>query len=239
MAYLDVAAIHVEREQLEKVLRRKHILILGVLGMVATGGLVLTLAGLFVARAWWTTPFETLGFGAAPEQPVAFPHTVHAGDGVLMSLEGHPKLNEDGSEAYGLGMDCTYCHRNVDKGAVAGVPPVEQCINCHKAVGGDLPEVMKVIDAWDSREPLAWERVHRLPDHVRFVHEAHMRFFTQPGNLLPSGEQALVASDVCSTCHGDVASMAEVKQVRSLKMGDCIDCHRDHNAPTDCVTCHY
>ena len=42
-----------------------------------------------------------------------------------------------------------------------------------------------------------------------------------------------------SIVYGDVASMAEVKQVRSLKMGDCIDCHRDHNAPTDCVTCHY
>ena len=220
-------------------LRRKHILILGLFGMVATGGLLLTLAGLFVVRAWWTTPFEVLGFGAAPEQPVAFPHTVHAGDGVLLMEDGHPKLNSDGSEAYGLGMDCTYCHRNVDKGAAASVPPVEQCMDCHKAVGGDLQEVKKVIQAWDTRQPLVWERVHRLPDHVRFVHEAHMRFFTQPGNLLPSGQQALVPSDVCSTCHGDVANMVEVNQVRSLKMGDCVDCHRDYSAPTDCVTCHY
>ena len=207
--------------------------------MIATGGLVLTLAGLFVARAWWTTPFEALGFGSAPEQPVAFPHTVHAGDGVLMSMDGHPKVNTDGSEVYGLGMDCTYCHRNVDKGAAASVPPVEQCMYCHKAVGGDLPEVMKVIDAWDSREPLAWERVHRLPDHVQFVHEAHIRFFTTDGNLLPSGEQAFEAKNVCATCHGDIASMTEVKQVRSLKMGDCVDCHRDYSAPTDCTTCHY
>jgi hypothetical protein len=30
-----------------------------------------------------------------------------------------------------------------------------------------------------------------------------------------------------------------VEQVRDLKMGDCVDCHRENNAPTDCLTCHY
>ena len=184
------------------------------------GGLFALLLVLFVARAWWTTPFEVLGFGGAPEQPIAFPHTVHAGTDIL-------------------GLDCTFCHRNVDKGATASIPPVEQCIFCHKTVGTDLPEVMKLIAAWDNKEAVVWERVHRLPDSVRFVHEAHIRFFTQPGNLLPSGEQAIIAANVCSTCHGEVAQMAEVKQVRSLKMGDCVDCHRDYGAPTDCTTCHY
>jgi hypothetical protein len=116
---------------------------------------------------------------------------------------------------------------------------VEQCVFCHKTIGTDLPEVTKLLGAWDKKEAVVWERVHRLPDHVRFVHEAHIRFFTQPGNLLPSGEQATIAANVCSTCHGEVAQMAEVKQVRNLKMGDCVDCHRNYNAPTDCTTCHY
>ena len=39
--------------------------------------------------------------------------------------------------------------------------------------------------------------------------------------------------------------MVEVEQVRSLKMGDCVDCHRDNEqftentGITDCTTCHY
>ena len=211
-----------------------------VAGGLGIGGIVTLLLVLFVARAWWTTPFEVLGFGGAPEQPIAFPHTVHAGTDVLVDLDGNPLLDASNEEMNGLGLGCTFCHRNVDKGATAGIPPVEQCIFCHKAVQGtELTEVVKLIAAWDNREAVVWERVHRLPDSVRFVHEAHIRFFIQPGNLLPSGEQATVASNVCSTCHGDVAAMAEVKQVRSLKMGDCVDCHRDYSAPTDCTTCHY
>ncbi|MDA0988374.1 MAG: cytochrome c3 family protein [Chloroflexi bacterium] len=203
------------------------------------GGLVTLLLVLFVARAWWTTPFEVLGFGGAPTQPIAFPHTVHAGVDIILDADGNPKLDTSNQEMNGLGLGCTFCHRNVDKGAAASIPPVEQCIFCHKSIGTDLPEVAKLINAWDNKEAVVWERVHRLPDSVRFVHEPHIRFFTEPGNLMPSGEQATLAANVCSTCHGDVAQMEEVKQVRSLKMGDCVDCHRNYSAPTDCTTCHY
>ena len=46
---------------------------------------------------------------------------------------------------------------------------------------------------------------------------------------------------------GDVDNMEEVhgtedgrvKQVEPLKMCHCVDCHKQHNAPTDCATCHY
>ena len=219
-------------------IRRIALLLVVSVGASATG-IVLLLATAFVARAWWTTPFEVLGFGAAPEQPIAFPHTVHAGTDVWTDSEGNPKLDADGNEMYGLGLDCTFCHRNVDKGATASIPPVEQCPFCHASVQGEeLAEVAKLVDAWENKEPVVWERVHRVPDHVRFVHEAHIRYFLERGET-PAGEPALVAADVCSTCHGDVAAMAEVKQERSLKMGDCVDCHRDNNAPTDCTTCHY
>lgn len=219
-------------------IKRIALLLVVSVGASATG-LVLLLAGAFVVRAWWTTPFEVLGFGAAPEQPIAFPHTIHAGVDVWTHPDGSPKLDADGNELSGLGLDCTFCHRNVDKGATAGVPPVEQCLFCHASVQGDeLEEVAKLVEAWDTKEPVAWERVHRVPDHVRFVHEAHIRYFLAQG-VTPDGSPALVAADVCSTCHGDVAAMAEVNQVRSLKMGDCVDCHRDYNAPTDCTTCHY
>jgi hypothetical protein len=64
--------------------------------------------------------------------------------------------------------------------------------------------------------------VHRTPDHVRFTHEAHIQAGVQ-----------------CATCHGQVEQMAEVRQVRALNMGDCIACHRQNNARTDCSVCHY
>ena len=160
-------------------IRRIALLLVVSVGASATG-IVLLLATAFVARAWWTTPFEVLGFGAAPEQPIAFPHTVHAGIDVWTDSEGNPKLDADGNEMYGLGLDCTFCHRNVDKGATASIPPVEQCLFCHASVQGEeLTEVAKLVDAWENKEPVAWERVHRVPDHVRFVHEAHIRYFLE------------------------------------------------------------
>ena len=43
------------------------------------------------------------------------------------------------------------------------------------------------------------------------------------------------ASQVCSICHGNVGDMTKVKQVRPLKMGACVNCHRDNGAPADCA----
>ena len=102
-----------------------------------------------------------------------------------------------------------------------------------------------------DEEPINWERVHRVPDHVRFVHEAHIRFFTSDldeegatgqrfdidGNEV---NRPYTITETCSICHGDVGNMAEVqpKDGQSLKMGTCLDCHRANNVPTDCTVCH-
>lgn len=145
---------------------------------------------------------------SGPDQPVAFTHLTHATT---------------------LGLQCEFCHRNVATGANASVPAVGQCMFCHKVVNGDNPtvqpakvaEIQKVVDAYNNNAPVNWVRVHRVPDHVRFVHEAHIQ-----------------AGFQCATCHGDVPNMDKVRQVRSLNMGDCLACHRQNNAPTDCTICH-
>lgn len=157
---------------------------------------------------------------SGPEQPVGFTHMTHAGV---------------------LQLDCTFCHRNVDKGSNASVPAVQQCMFCHSVINGPdsdparMAEIDKVQAASASGNPIDWMRVHRLPDHVRFVHEAH-----------------ITAGVSCMQCHGDVASTGRLGQVRgilpsdakvngtggALKMGDCVSCHRQNNAPTDCITCH-
>ena len=191
-----------------------------ILGFFLGVGPLTTLAvvAFFVGNAWFGLPIGQQG----PEQPIAFPHTVHAA------------AVEDG----GIGLDCTFCHRNAATGAAAMVPAVEQCMFCHSQITGEgsdsdtaAAEIGILRAAAEAGEPINWERVHRLPDHVQFVHDAHIRFFSERDGIEPSA--------VCSTCHGDVEKMVVVKQVRVLKMGDCVDCHRQYDAPTDCAICHY
>jgi hypothetical protein len=211
-------------------------------GLVGT--VVMVLVVLFLLRAWWSTPL--FGFGAGgPDQPIAFPHTVHVQE---------------------QGIQCEFCHRNVSKGEAATVPAVEQCLFCHKTVTGqDAPEIAILlahaglnpageVDPALTPQPIDWERVHRVPDHVQFAHEPHIRFFTQTaeGKVqairkaqdlgLPLSNPPTInemVESTCAICHGEVRGMEKVKQERRLKMGDCVDCHRDNDAPTDCVTCHY
>ena len=205
------------------------------------GGVVAALVVVYILVAWWSTPI--FGFGAGgPDQPIAFPHDVHVAD---------------------AGIQCEFCHRNVTKGDAATVPAVEQCVFCHKVItgqGGNL-EIEKLLayagltlDAEGvpvaslTPEPIDWERVHRVPDHVQFAHEPHIGFFTdlsgdsdvQQEVVRRADERSITLVEAsCTICHGTVRSMEKVKQERSLKMGDCVDCHRDNDAPTDCLTCHY
>ena len=136
-----------------------------------------------------------------PSQPIAFPHTIHAGK---------------------LGIACTFCHRTTEKEPVAGIPSVEQCMFCHRIAARDNTEIAKLVKASDTGTPLNWLRINRVPDTVHFDHAAHIR-----------------VNISCATCHGQVAQMVKITPVRSLKMGDCLGCHRSSSAPTSCSTCHY
>lgn len=122
------------------------------------------------------------------------------------------------------GIECEFCHRTVNQGVTAGLPDVQQCMACHIVVGeGQRPEALQRLRrTWVAQSPIDWHRVHLIPDHTRFQHAPHM--------------QAGVA---CESCHGQVEEMSRVQQVRSLKMSDCVDCHRDARATDQCVACHY
>ena len=203
--------------------------------LMVAGGIFTVIIGfvlvvLFIS--WFSNP--PFGLGNASAQPIEFPHTVHV-------VENN--------------IQCEFCHRNVTKGDAATVPAVEQCLFCHQEVTGReaqaQTEIAKVQQFFDDEEPIDWERVHRLPDHVRFVHEAHIRFFTSEMDTEGASEQRYDINgnevnrpysivETCSICHGDVGSMAEVqpKDGQSLKMGTCLDCHRVNNVPTDCTICH-
>ena len=179
-----------------------------VIGLVVA--LITAVVGYFVFQSWWSQPPAVLGFGDGPTQPIAFPHTTHV------------------TEA---GIDCQFCHRTVSTDEAASIPAVAQCQFCHdfgkidgSASTSDTAqtEIAKLFDEAGNAQAVNWVRVHRVPDHVQFVHAPHIQ----------NGIS-------CSTCHGDIGNMEVVEQVRNLKMRDCVDCHRDNNAPTDCTTCHY
>lgn len=119
------------------------------------------------------------------------------------------------------GIPCLYCHRAAPKSTVAGIPAVADCRACHLFIARDKPEIQKLRTYWDKKEPIPWVRVYGVPDHVYFPHMMHIR-----------------AGLVCSTCHGEVASMAHVTRSVKLEMGWCLSCHKQHKASIDCWTCH-
>ena len=90
----------------------------------------------------------------APAQPIAFPHTIHAGR---------------------LGLACTFCHSFADRSTRAGIPPLSTCMTCHGTIAVERPEVRKLLGYVERREPVAWQRVHLLPGHVYFSHKRHVR----------------------------------------------------------------
>ncbi len=126
--------------------------------------------------------------GYAPEQPVPYSHRLHAGE---------------------LGLDCRYCHAGVETGAFATLPPTATCMNCHASVRADSELLAPIRDSYASGLPVAWVRVHDLPDYAYFDHSAH------------------VSRGVgCESCHGRIDKMDVVTQAAGLNMAWCLACHR-------------
>ncbi len=133
--------------------------------------------------------------GYAPDQPIKFSHQIHAGQN---------KIN------------CLYCHNTAEISKSAGIPSAAVCLNCHQMVvkegsrSGSF-EINKIIRAIENNEPIVWNRVYNLPDHVFFSHAQHVK----AGQL------------ECAQCHGAVEEMHIIQQFNDLSMGWCVNCHRD------------
>lgn len=102
-------------------------------------------------------PAETAGTAppaaVAGQQPIAFPHTVHAGQ---------------------YRIDCQYCHYSAERSVDAGLPSVATCMGCHGFVGRNLPGVQQLTQYWEAREPIPWVRIYKIPDHAHFPHMRHI-----------------------------------------------------------------
>lgn len=152
------------------------------LGLLAAVGLSGTALGYYGTN-------DHLEVGYSPVQPVEFSHKLHAGD---------------------MGMDCRYCHFTVERSSFAAVPPTQVCMNCHSKVRADSPKLLPVRESDAFDKPIAWVRVHKLPEFVYFDHSAH-----------------LAAGVGCSSCHGRIDQMPRVTQAKPLSMRWCLDCHRN------------
>lgn len=110
----------------------------------------------------------------------------------------------------GLGLDCRYCHTSVETSAFAGVPPTETCMTCHSQIWTEAPMLEPVRASFRDNTPIAWNRVHDLPDFVYFNHGIHI-------------SQGIG----CQTCHGQVDQMPLTWKVNSLNMEWCLECHKN------------
>ncbi len=155
---------------------------------IAAAALALIGGGVVTAVWYYGTP-KHFQVGYEPKQPVPYSHRLHAGE---------------------LGLDCRYCHANVERSAVAMVPPTETCMNCHSLIRTDSAKLALIRESWKTGKAMEWVRVHKLPDHAYFDHSVHLN-----------------AGVGCSTCHGRIDQMDVVRQDKPLSMGWCLECHRD------------
>lgn len=149
---------------------------------------------------------KSIGYNAgySPEQPLPFSHELHVGQNKIQ---------------------CQYCHNQVEFSKSSNIPALSTCMNCHQQVAGskDPESVKKLREAYADGKPIEWVKIHMLPDHVQFNHQAHVSRGVN-----------------CSTCHGPIETMARVYQYSDLSMGWCVNCHRqpENKAPLNCSTCH-
>jgi hypothetical protein len=156
--------------------------------------------------------------GYQPTQPIYYSHKVHAG------------INQ---------INCLYCHGGAWESKHAGIPSLNICMNCHKAIStyekgpklldedgntiDGTSEIQKLYKyagftpgpgaTWDPAKAKSpeWVKIHNLPDHVYFNHAQHVN----------------AGKVQCQTCHGNIQQMDKVKQVAELSMGWCVNCHRE------------
>lgn len=166
----------------------------GTLRQAAVGAVVGV--GLFVAGWYYYALPSYTRVGYQPEQPVPFSHEQHVGQ---------------------LGLDCRYCHQSVFESPHATVPAAQVCMNCHNPqkanVKGSSPLLAPVRASYDTGRPVAWKRVHKLPEFAFFNHAVHVNKGVS-----------------CVSCHGPVNEMKVVWHDQPLSMGWCLKCH-DNPSP--------
>ena len=216
--------------------------------LLAVGATVL-LGAVVAAGTWRPLNVDT---GYAPEQPLPYSHRLHAGElGIdcLYCHYGARTSRHAGIPPTGL---CMNCHTVVTAAFDTLLEERELAAREEREPRRIVSDPIRRLYAGvgldadgqplkGGPDPIAWTRVHNLPDFVAFDHSVH------------------VARGVaCETCHGPVRTMERMRQENDLSMGWCLTCHRGQPADvpflltgeharlpagehvsTDCSACHY
>jgi hypothetical protein len=160
--------------------------------------------------------------GYSPDQPIAFPHKVHAGDNKI---------------------PCLYCHYAARTSRHAGIPPANVCMNCHNILEKQTVEIEKLKEAVQRQSPIRWVKIHNLPDFVYFNHSQHVQSDVAcqrchgPVESMVRVEQfAPLNMGWCLQCHREHAKVPTGDLERATASLD----HRQKPAAgLDCGSCHY
>jgi hypothetical protein len=137
---------------------------------------------------YYMTPKYTR-VGYTPVQPVPFSHAKHVGE---------------------VGLDCRYCHSNVDKSYHSNIPTSQTCMNCHNQIKPTSPLLAPIRESYETGKAVPWVWIHQTPDYAYFNHSIHVN-----------------RGISCVECHGKVNEMDTVTHMQPFSMGFCIECHRD------------
>ena len=184
--------------------------------------LALLSAGIAGGVGAWQLSRIGIQQGYAPEQPIAFPHKVHAGDNKIA---------------------CLYCHYAARTSRHAGIPPASVCMNCHSIMEKQTVEIEKLKEAVQQERPIRWVKVHNLPDFVYFNHSQHITSGVAcqrchgPVETMDRIEQvAPLTMGWCLECHREHANIpigdfqrAALTVMKKQKVA----------AGLDCDSCHY
>jgi hypothetical protein len=125
-------------------------------------------------------------------------------------------------------LECIDCHTGVETHAVAGVPSIAICTECHDdpedAIGKSRNGKL-ILSHIAAKEELWWPQLYWLPDHVVFSHKRHVALGEIP----------------CERCHGDIAATTTLPETpvrATLTMDGCMECHEQSGADLDCFACH-
>ncbi|MEO7444499.1 MAG: c-type cytochrome [Ferruginibacter sp.] len=159
-----------------------------------------------------------------PTQPIYYSHKVHAGTNQI---------------------SCLYCHGGAQDSKHAGIPSVNVCMNCHKAIKEYKGEA---ITREDGKSVNGTAEIKKLYAYAGWNPDTQSYNADNNGDGMPDGSRPIewvkihnlpdhvyfnhsqhitVGKQQCQTCHGNIQEMPEVKQFAELSMGWCINCHRE------------
>jgi len=160
--------------------------------LAAKVGLLVAAVLVLGVIAWWwgypRTDYRRNDFWFV-DQVVPFSHQHHVG---------------------GLGIDCRFCHLQIENAAAGSMPPTYVCMTCHSQIWTNAKMLAPVRASLAEDKPLVWNRVTNLPDYVFFNHAIH------------------IAKGVgCSECHGQIDRMDLTYKAKDMEMTFCVDCHEN------------